>query len=133
MEMLDRNGEWRTEPGGVIALETGALRMVVKESPADRYVRFLVLAQSGDGQADGRGSAPALLASGTEESVSDAKRAAERTLARMTGDGPGHPAAPRWGCSGDEGSADAHRSRLRRGGTAHRRAILGLATGGAAQ
>ena len=97
MEMLDRSREWRTEPGGVIALDTGALRVIVKESPADRYVRFLVLAQSGNGQADGRGSAPALLASGTEESVSDAKRTAERTLARMTGNSPRSPCSTAMG------------------------------------
>ena len=87
MEMLDRSREWRTEPGGVIALDTGTLRVGVKKSPADRYVRFLVLAQScGAGQAGDHGAAPALLASDTEESVPHAMRAAERKLARMTGD-----------------------------------------------
>jgi len=86
MEISSRSGAWRTEPGGVIALETGALRAELKASPASPYVRFLVLARPGDtGQAGGRGPAPALLASGTEESVPAAMRAAERALARVTG------------------------------------------------
>lgn len=59
MEMLDRNGERRTETGGVIALGTGALRVGRQKSPADRYVRFLVLAQScGASQAGDRRAAP---------------------------------------------------------------------------
>jgi len=86
MEISNRSGGWCTEPDGVIALEAGALRAVLTASPASRYVRFLVLAQPGEAdQADGRGPTPALLASGTEESVPAAMRAAERALARIAG------------------------------------------------
>lgn len=72
---------WWTEPDGVLASEAGGFRLVVRA--VDGWVRYLVLRQPGGAVV----RPPGLLASGHEHDARAAMLAAERTAARMAGEG----------------------------------------------
>lgn len=76
-------GGWRPEPDGAVSAQAGTLRLVVHPRTPGGYARFLVLRRPGD--ADDGTTGRALLASGSEEDVSAAMRAAERAAARIAG------------------------------------------------
>jgi hypothetical protein len=71
---------WRTEPGGGLAAEANGLRLSVHAPDSlDGAVRFLVSRR--DGGEDSLG----IIASGTEENVRAAMRAAVRSAERILG------------------------------------------------
>lgn len=74
-------GGWRPEPDGAVSAQAGALRLIVHPHTPGGYARFLVVRRPGD--ADDGTTGPALLASGSEEGVFAAMRAAERAAARI--------------------------------------------------
>ena len=76
-----RVGRWCPQPDGAVSAEAGTLRLVVHPTGPGGYVRFLVLRRTGGAGGDTAGRA--LLASGSEEDVSAAMRAAERAAARI--------------------------------------------------
>jgi hypothetical protein len=68
---------WRSEPDGKLSASRGGLLMVVQESAAEGFVRFLVFRQRAPGH-----RAPALIGSGTQTNMTAAKSAAETMAAR---------------------------------------------------
>jgi CheY-like chemotaxis protein len=73
-----RVGPWCPEQDGTVTAEIGTLRLVVRPHTPGGYARFLML-----GRSESTASGHALLASGSEENVAAAMRAAERMAVRM--------------------------------------------------
>jgi|GEM_PF-6216380 len=68
---------WCPGPDGKLATWRHGFRLVIHECAEQGLVRFVVLGRGGEGQG------PALLASGTRDSVAAAMRASEGVAARM--------------------------------------------------
>lgn len=81
MQDEPRGGRWCPQSDGAVSAEAGALRLVVHPPAPGGYARFLVLRRAGGAGGDAAGRA--LLASGSEEDVPAAMRAAERAAARI--------------------------------------------------
>lgn len=68
---------WRLGPDGKLAAWRHGLCLVIHECAEQGFARFVVLGCGGQDQA------PALLGSGTRDSVAAAMRASERMAARL--------------------------------------------------
>ncbi len=74
---MDEQQPWRPGPDGKLATWRHGFHLVIHEFAEQRLVRFLVM------RCGGKGQAPALLGSGTRDSVAAAMRASEWMAERM--------------------------------------------------